>query len=278
MSETTRNWLRQQVKQLPSVRTAHPHRDGEADLIIRTWVGMSAKVYLLDGIPNLRALRRVLHENTNNYHQATLFVVHHALMPPDTKRLRPDDWMHALHELNSERIYTYLPDQAGIQQVHFDYLPDGIEREAWHGGWITLEKLRVLTVTAKTRPLRGQWIMADFGPNPYWRKSEQRAERLRQRWQRRGPQDFTWTHYDMGGMPGGATNEDLQRAHMSELERSFDILGLSLEASQADVKAAFRKLARRYHPDVSDLDTQEAQARFQEINIAYETIKTKKNW
>lgn len=277
MSDITRDWLCQQVKQLPSVRTAHIAKDTEADLIIRTWVGMSVKVYLLNGVPNLRALRRVLHENTNHYHQATLFIAHHALMPPDKKRLRPDDWMHALHELNSERVYTYMPDRTGIQQTHFDYLPDGIERETWHGGLVSFEKLRVLTVTAKTRPVRGQWMTADFGPNPYWRKSDQRAERMRARW-RQGPQHFTWGHYDMGGIPGGATNDDLRRAHMSELERCFDTLGLSLGASQEEVKAAFRKLARQYHPDVSNLEAREAHARFQEINIAYETIKAKKSW
>ncbi len=273
----TQQWLRNQIKLLPSVRNAHPSLDTEADLIVRTWVGMSIKIYFLDGVPNLRALKRVLHENTRTYNQATMFIAHHSLMPPDKQRLAPDDWMHALHELNSERIYTYVQGEERLQQVHFDHLPDGKEREAWHGGDVVLERLRVLTLTAKTRPLRGQWMMADFGQNPYWRTSDKRAERLRARY-RVGPQNFTWTRYDMGGMPGGATDDALNRAHMSELERSYQKLGIALTATQDEVKAAFRKLAREYHPDVSDLEKSEAEERFREINVAYEYIKANQRW
>ncbi|MEM6528202.1 MAG: DnaJ domain-containing protein, partial [Chloroflexota bacterium] len=189
----------------------------------------------------------------------------------------PDDWMYALHELNSERIYTYLPGEEGLREVHFDYMPDGVEREVWHGGEAKFEKLRVLNVTVKTRAIRGQYIMADFGANPYWRRSEKRAERLRARFNH-GPQHYTWTRYDAGAMPGGADNESLRRAHLSDLERSCETLGVPLGATQDEVKAAFRRLAREFHPDVSDLEKDEAEARFREINVAYETIKTKKRW
>ncbi|MEL6150866.1 MAG: DnaJ domain-containing protein [Chloroflexota bacterium] len=275
-STNTHNWLRQKIKTLPSIRNVHRSIDTPADLIVRTWVGMSVNIYLLDGVPNLRAIKRLLQDNTRAY-QASLFVLHHQLLPPDKKRLIPDDWMYALHELNSERIYTYIPDEEGLQQVHFDYMPDGVEREVWHGGDVTFEKLRVLNVSAKTRAIRGQYMMADFGANPYWRTSEKRAERLRARFNH-GPQHYTWTRYDAGAMPGGADNESLRRAHMSELERCCETLGVPVNASQDEVKAAFRKLAREFHPDVSDLDKDEAEARFREINVAYETIKTKKQW
>jgi molecular chaperone DnaJ len=50
----------------------------------------------------------------------------------------------------------------------------------------------------------------------------------------------------------------------------YEILGLSRNASSEEIKAAFRKLARQYHPDVS----QEANAeeRFKEINEAYAVL------
>jgi hypothetical protein len=278
MSNCIQQWLRQQVRALPAVRTAHPLPEAAAGtgIVVRTWVGMSVNIYFLDGIPNLRALRRVLHENTRTY-QATMFIAHHGLMPPDHKRLIPDEWMHALHELNSERIYSYLPDEQQLRQVHFDYMPDGVEREAWHGSTVAFQNLRVLNVSAKTRTLRGQWMMADFGPNPYWRTSDYRAERLRARF-RHGPQNFAWAHYDAGAAPGGPTNEALNRVHIGELERCFALLGVGLDAEQDEVKAAFRKLAREYHPDVSTLDKTDAEARFRELTLAYETIKTRQGW
>jgi molecular chaperone DnaJ len=50
----------------------------------------------------------------------------------------------------------------------------------------------------------------------------------------------------------------------------YEVLGLSRNASSEEIKAAFRKLARQYHPDVS----QEANAeeRFKEINEAYAVL------
>ncbi len=277
MSHETLQWLRQQVKALPAVRNAHLSPDTDASLIIRTWVGMSVKVYFLDGVPNLRAVKRVLQENTRTLNQATLFVVHHALMPPDKKRVVLDEWMHALHELNSERIYTYIPGECQLRQVHFDHMPDGVEREVWHGDPVVFEKLRVLNASPNTRAIRGDWKVADFGANPYWRTSKTRTERLRTRFRRAGG-TYTHTHYDVGGMPGGATHQSLHRAHMSELDRSLHLLGVTAQATEDEVKKAFRRLARQFHPDVSKLDKTEAENRFREINVAYEYIKSQKRW
>src|SRR5262245_52836921 len=51
----------------------------------------------------------------------------------------------------------------------------------------------------------------------------------------------------------------------------YHVLGLSREASEQQVKAAFRALARRFHPDVNAGD-QIAEQRFKEVNQAYETL------
>ncbi len=47
----------------------------------------------------------------------------------------------------------------------------------------------------------------------------------------------------------------------------YEILGVSRDASQEEIKSAFRRLARQYHPDVSDAP--DAEERFKEINEAY---------
>lgn len=51
----------------------------------------------------------------------------------------------------------------------------------------------------------------------------------------------------------------------------YEILGVSREASDAEVKKAFRKLARELHPDVNQ-DDPTAEARFKEVAEAYEVI------
>lgn len=51
----------------------------------------------------------------------------------------------------------------------------------------------------------------------------------------------------------------------------YDILGVSRSASAEDIKKAFRKLARKYHPDVNP-GNQTAEAKFKEISEAYEVL------
>jgi curved DNA-binding protein len=53
----------------------------------------------------------------------------------------------------------------------------------------------------------------------------------------------------------------------------YAILGVPKDASAADIQKAYRKLARKYHPDVNK--TSEAENKFKEINEAHEVLKDK---
>ncbi len=56
-----------------------------------------------------------------------------------------------------------------------------------------------------------------------------------------------------------------------EYKDYYKILGVTRSASADDIKKAYRKLARKYHPDVNPGD-KAAEARFKEINEAYEVL------
>src|SRR5215472_14687728 len=51
----------------------------------------------------------------------------------------------------------------------------------------------------------------------------------------------------------------------------YEILGVPRKASDAEIKKAFRKLAREYHPDVAK-NKKQAEEKFKEINEAYEVL------
>ena len=51
----------------------------------------------------------------------------------------------------------------------------------------------------------------------------------------------------------------------------YKTLGVSKNASEKEIKSAFRKMARKYHPDVNPDDPQ-AESRFKEVNEAYEVL------
>ncbi|MGE3179776.1 MAG: J domain-containing protein, partial [Vicinamibacterales bacterium] len=51
----------------------------------------------------------------------------------------------------------------------------------------------------------------------------------------------------------------------------YIVLGLGRNASLTDIKRAYRRLARRFHPDINPGD-REAEAQFRRIAEAYETL------
>ncbi len=59
---------------------------------------------------------------------------------------------------------------------------------------------------------------------------------------------------------------------MADQKRDYyEVLGVDKNASDADIKKAYRKLAKEYHPDLHP-DDKEAEAKFKEVNEAYEVL------
>ena len=56
----------------------------------------------------------------------------------------------------------------------------------------------------------------------------------------------------------------------------YKVLGIQKKSTQADIKKAYRKLARKYHPDLNPSD-KESEKRFKEINEANEVLSNTEN-
>ena len=56
-----------------------------------------------------------------------------------------------------------------------------------------------------------------------------------------------------------------------EFRDYYKTLGVERGASESEIKSAYRKLARKYHPDVNP-NNKEAETRFKQINEAYQVL------
>ena len=59
---------------------------------------------------------------------------------------------------------------------------------------------------------------------------------------------------------------------MAQKRDYYEVLGVSKTATDEELKKAYRKLAKKYHPDANPDNKEEAERKFKEINEAYETL------
>ena len=60
----------------------------------------------------------------------------------------------------------------------------------------------------------------------------------------------------------------------------YQVLGISRGATDEEIKKAYRKLSRKYHPDanINNPNKEEAEAKFKEVQQAYDQIMKEKEY
>lgn len=109
--------------------------------------------------------------------------------------------------------------------------------------------------------------------NAYRQQKEQFEEKFRQ-WseyfnQRYGSYSENEQSY-YGNNQGYYRSENLESEFKTEYEKNCDLLEVSYNADKYEIKLAYRKMAKKYHPDINK--AHDATEKFQKINQAFEFL------
>lgn len=75
------------------------------------------------------------------------------------------------------------------------------------------------------------------------------------------------------GGNGGQERRQEVRSSFNSIDISYEVLGLSKSASEKELKAKYRSLVLKYHPDKTTLDAKLAAKKFQEVHEAYHRVR-----
>lgn len=257
-------WLQHLFNDVTDVKIATPYLDNTAifqhhtaHLVVNTWMGAVLYVYLLEKVPKIRDLRGILRENSRTG-IGTLFLVNHTLLPVGGKEITILDWQDALKALTDGWIYAYTPDDK-IEQVHFNPTQLADKFLCWRLTDFTVENVSVRRRSVNGN-LKGDWFLGDIASPAFKRRIN--TERMNQRF-----------HYHTHTPP-----KEKKVMPTDELTKYYQMLGIGTNASEKEVKAAFRQMALRVHPDVSALPRNIAEEKFKELHRAYEFIKEYHGW
>ena len=162
--------------------------------------------------------------------------------------------------MNMGAIYAYELTQEGLQllQVNFDETTQRSIFLVWYTREFSCDAVSVRRRDFQTN-IKGSWYIGDIASPLFKRRINE--ERARQRF-----------HYR------SKKTQSIENSPAESINAAYLALEIEVGAGQAAVKEAFRKLARKYHPDVTEHEKADAERRFKEVNSAYDRIKSLRRW
>ncbi|MGJ3240766.1 MAG: J domain-containing protein [Anaerolineae bacterium] len=276
MTDIIARWIRATFALVPDVSRASTEPDpsvifkpNQADIVVSTWMGARLYVYLLDQIPKVRDLKNLLRDNSRSG-IGTLFIVDRVLLPDPDAPIKLHDHWDALQSLNDQFIYTYYTenDEVQITQAHFTPINGKDAFRMWYLPEFTIDKVTVRRKDIATGKLKGRWHLGDIASPDYKRHVNDQRANQRFHYQTKYTQDIP----NSNPPKGHGNGRDMR------LEHYYRLIGVGQDASEKEIKTAFRQMALKVHPDVSALPRQEANERIKQLNEAYEYIKAYHGW
>jgi hypothetical protein len=211
--------------------------DGGDIIQVRIASGETIRIHLIESSIPVYEIKNTLADNdASGIH--TLFLLWcDMLLPTEGHVVEKQDWEIALAALYGERIYAYdlYGSEMFIFPVHYD--PHGAYHHIRYGKMVGARQLFGEMVETWVGTVRGRHRVAGF------------AERAHRSQQHMPPAD---------------------RAGLDALAAAYALLGVRADAEPEDVKTAFRRIARKIHPDVNP--SHDATRQMQALNEAYRRI------
>lgn len=229
-------------------------------ILLRTELAENVVIYFVDSPLSNRAIQQALRDNTMRG-IFSLFVLDIMLLPQDKERFAPNGFIHTMQTLFHGKVYAYTERAGGleVQPILLRKEDHSNEKKVVYDSPINPAALSCGHVETSF-PMQGFWGTANFKAQVEYegfsfRQRSEHSQRHRSQSYDKGREREAYHHLNQGG---GARKDHYQ------------ILGVAINASQAQIRSAYRRLARQYHPDLNA--SPEAKDRMQEINIAYKAL------
>ncbi len=274
----------------------------EGDLLITLANGKRVGVCVINRAIRLPEIRERYERNSiRGVH--TLYIIDGRMLPQDNSMVEPPHWMAALHTLMQGRIYAYWCEgrDVTIRPLHMEWKWRSNPRAVEYGDEIDLSALSANTVQPATKYIDGAYLSANFGEGAFWKKRQSLddekfnyswrnwtySERKQTSEEEQEPAWDPWEEFNQNygetGQSGGSeqwewTGEEFRqrtarsRRGQSVPNKHYAVLGVAVTASLDEVKQAYRRKAREFHPDMHPNEKEKYTAKMADINAAFEAI------
>lgn len=218
------------------------YEDGGDIIHVGLPTGEAISIHIIESsIPAYEIKSTMAYNDANGVY--TLFILWcDMLLPPEGYVVEVVDWEWPLLALYGDKVWAYdiFGGELFIFPVYYDRI--GPYREIRYGSTVNMRHLVGGMVETTAASITGRWRVAWF------------AERSQHKQQ----------------PANGQPQQDVRSAMPETLAACYSVLRVALDADADDVKTAYRKLARKIHPDVNKATN--ATAQMQAINEAYRRI------
>lgn len=263
-----------------------------ADLVITLPGGQHVAIYVANYGLNSLDLANQLTANTRHAIYS-LYILDGRMLPEDGQLIEVPHWMSALHSVLDGRVYGYWCSgrEVTIRPVHLEWRWGDERRRVIYGPPVEWGDARAAVVESASKYLPGRFAAAEFGEGEFWKRRDPNAGRQAR---------YSWRHWT-GGSQGSRSTGPQQRDEAFEQNygeawgdeqpqfrrrkradgqrtvrrpghRHYQVLGIPHDASNEEVKRAYRLKARENHPDLHPNERDKYNSRMAEINAAFEAI------